>query len=130
MSNTPEEFEKLRKLLKIKRHEQPPPGYFSNFSGLVINRIEHDSGAGTALSEVPWLRKLFRMFETSPLIGGLFGSAVCALVILGIMLANSVDNVPEKAWRPQTPGNHLSQANASSVGPVFDSRPQPFGPEH
>ena len=59
MSNHPEEFEKLRKLLKIKQHEQPPPGYFANFSGLVINRIEREGGTESTWIEVPWLRKLF-----------------------------------------------------------------------
>jgi hypothetical protein len=123
MENSPEDFEKLRKLLKIKRHEQPPPGYFSNFSGLVINRIEHQGGSDGAWIEVPWLRKLFRMFETSPVIGGLFGSALCALVILGIMLANQVDKVPAGAYRPPGLANNTAQANPSSLSPAFASTP-------
>lgn len=115
MDNRPEEFEKLRKLLKIKQHEQPPPGYFNNFSSLVINRIERDGSAHAALIEVPWLRKLFGMFERSPVVGGLFGSALCAVVILGITLANQVDKVPQHAWRPQGLANN-NNANASDSG--------------
>ena len=59
MSTSTEDFEKLRKLLKIKRHEQPPPGYFSRFSSLVITRIEREGESEGVWMEVPWLREAF-----------------------------------------------------------------------
>jgi len=45
MSSEPENFEALRRLLVIKRHEQPPPGYFNDFSRQVISRIRADEAA-------------------------------------------------------------------------------------
>jgi hypothetical protein len=85
MNPDPEQFEQLRKLLSLKRHEQPPPGYFPRFSGQVIARIK----AGEQGQDGPaWLRKLWSYFETKPMLTGAMGAAVCALVISGIVFTD------------------------------------------
>jgi hypothetical protein len=85
MSNAPEEFEKLQKLLKLKRHEQPPPGYFNNFSGRVVSRIEaNDRERDPMWNDAPWLRRFLMLLETNPIAAGLFGMSICGLLISGI----------------------------------------------
>ena len=94
MSTAPEDFEKLQKLLKLKRHEQPPPGYFNNFSRQVIARLEtqrRSSREDLLSAEAPWAKKLVRMLETNPMFAGAFGVAVCALLIFGITTFQYVD---------------------------------------
>ena len=46
MSENTENFDQLRRLLKLKRYEQPPPRYFNEFSGLVIARIRAGERVG------------------------------------------------------------------------------------
>jgi hypothetical protein len=112
MSTGTEDFEKLQKLLKFKRLEQPPPGYFNRFSSVVINRLERE-GLSNHISEVPWLKKLMRLFESSPVAAGLFGAALCAVVIFGIAAANKADKAPTSAFAPVA-DNAIVDANASS----------------
>jgi len=98
MNPESENFEQLRRLLALKRHEQPPPGYFNNFSGEVVARIrrgEHRSrGIEHALEEHPWLQRLLAAFDTKPIFAGAFGAAVCGLLVLGIVSSESGGSAP------------------------------------
>ena len=90
-------FAELTKLLKIKQHEVPPPGYFDNFSGQVIARIRAGEAGGMRTfaerlqAEAPWLANFLRVFETRPgLIGG-FATSMCLLLVLVVVFAERSD---------------------------------------
>ncbi|HLP77135.1 MAG TPA: hypothetical protein VK327_09470 [Candidatus Paceibacterota bacterium] len=78
------EFEQLRRLLALKRHEQPPPGYFNRFSREVVVRIKAGDRGETVVAG-SWLQKLWNLLETKPVFAGAFGASVCAVLITGIL---------------------------------------------
>jgi hypothetical protein len=93
-----QEFEQLRRLLALKRHEQPPPGYFPDFSAEIIARIKAgDMGEPEPLIErllrdAPWLGRLLSMLEAKPAFAGAFGAAVSALLISGILYSEGAES--------------------------------------
>jgi hypothetical protein len=132
MSSTPEEFEELQKLLKLKRHEQPPPGYFENFSTRLITRIEREQARSQNFaSRSNWLAKFVRLLETNPFAAGGFGFSVCSLLIAGIAYSEyqepasytsgtiaGIDSADSGAKHES--GAFAVAANSSSFNPSMD----------
>jgi hypothetical protein len=85
MNSSPENQDPIRKLLALKRYEQPPPGYFESFSQKVIARIEAQS-ASTAL---PWWRQWFAGFAEQPLLASTYGMLFVGLLVVAVGLAQS-----------------------------------------
>ena len=98
MSSDREDFAELRRLLALKRHEAPPPGYYNNFSRQVIARIK----AGESLPEpVFWVRwfssegyisRCWAAFEAKPALAGSFGLAVCTVLGAAMFLSEPGSN--------------------------------------
>ena len=96
MSPDSENFEKLSRLLSLKRHEQPPPGYFHNFSREVIVRIKAGEGSGAgawtrAVWDAGWLQRLWAALEAKPVLAGAVGVACCALLLASVALFDNGD---------------------------------------
>jgi hypothetical protein len=101
MSEDTENFEQLRRLLKLKRYEQPPPRYFNDFSSRVIARIklgkqgEYNASLTERVRwEAPWLLRIWSAFEAKPVLAGAFGFAMCALLITGVIYSERSDVQP------------------------------------
>jgi hypothetical protein len=100
MNQDTENFGQLRRLLKIKRYEQPPPGYFNDFSSRVIARIRlGERGEDSAvierlLWEAPWLQRIWAAFEAKPVLAGAFGLAMCGFLISGVIYSEKGDVQP------------------------------------
>jgi hypothetical protein len=91
MNPDTQDFHDLRRLLALKRHEQPPPGYFHYFSRQIIVRIKAgDRGQQatwieTLFAETAWLQRVWAAFETRPALVGAFGALVCGFLISGVI---------------------------------------------
>jgi hypothetical protein len=109
MNENENSFDALCQLLKLKRHETPPPGYFNNFSSQVIACIrarETQAGKTTAeehFSEAPWLLKLLQAFELKPAFAGAFASALCLVLLFGIVYAERPDSTPQPLLQNSNP---------------------------
>lgn len=114
MENENENFGQLQKLLALKRHEQPPPGYFNRLPGEVVSRLRTELRADAdplakLNQEAPWLLRLWQQLETKPAFAGAFGAGVCALLLAGIYFAEKPDATST------LPNSAAFQPNASLV---------------
>lgn len=114
MSMNPEQdnYQPVQRLLALKRHEQPPPGYFENFSGQVVARIQAgERGAPDSFwewlgMEASWLHRLWVALETKPVFAGALGAGVCGLLLAGVLYSQSIEPAPVTGFMPgmeQTP---------------------------
>ncbi|HXT11478.1 MAG TPA: hypothetical protein VN873_07925 [Candidatus Angelobacter sp.] len=94
MNPETENFDSLRQLLALKRHEVPPPGYFNRFPRDVMARIKAGETGGVMGDETSWWRRLLSIFDVKPVFAGAFGTAVCAFVFLGFI---STEQTPASA---------------------------------
>lgn len=88
-----DQFDSLRRLLALKRHEAPPPGYFGDFSQKVIAGIQAQEQqvrrpSSNAASQAPWLVRLWQAFETRPALSGAFG-VVASLAMVAALVFGS-----------------------------------------
>jgi hypothetical protein len=91
-------FEQLRRLLAVKRYEQPPPGYFTNFSSKVIARIEAgERGNAPVLGweerfwGMAWLQRVWLALEAKPAFAAAFGVMVSGAIIGAIVLSEGLE---------------------------------------
>ena len=104
MSENEQDFDALRRLLALKRHEVPPSGYFEDFSLNVIASIR----AGEADARMPWLLRFLRAFESRPAYPVALASSLCMLLLFGIF---TVEQNPEIS-------SALAQSSGASGFPV------------
>jgi hypothetical protein len=120
MENESENFEQLRRLLALKKHELPPPGYFNRFSGQVIGRLQAERAADSDVfsklnTEAPWLARLWQGLAGRPAFAGAFGAAICAVLLGGIFLAEkpAAPSPFASSVQPESPFLAASPVNAS-----------------
>jgi hypothetical protein len=115
-------FKALRRMLALKRHEVPPPGYFENFSTKVISRIK--AGEAAALerqsAQTPWamMMRFFQLFEAKPAFAGAFASVLCLLLLGGIFFAEQPDSTPQYLLQPMTQQNVAMSPQFAALTPV------------
>jgi hypothetical protein len=143
--STESDFSKLQTLLRLKRHEQPPPRYFNDLPGQVIARIKSGERGSRSdgTDQVPsWLEKLWSTLEAksmTPALLGVAGCVVVAAILLfpdhpaplpasGLLGNTRAATDPAEALTGSEPGLGIALANSTNptaVMPVslFDTGP-------
>jgi len=116
-----ENFEQLRRLLAVKRYEQPPPGYFHSFSREVIVRIKAgelgESGTKWWAFDGSWLHWLWAACERRPVLAGGVGLAFCGFFFAASLISGSGD-VPNPDLARQIPPAQELTLNEPKVSAV------------
>src|SRR5687767_1073600 len=82
-----QDFEALQKLLAWKRHEQPPPGYFHDFSARVIDHLE-----ALEWEQAPtWWERLLSSFDARPVLVSAYSLLVCGALLFGLSFFQIVE---------------------------------------
>ena len=134
MKSDQQQFEQLRRLLALKRHEQPPPGYFNDFSSQVIGSIRlgrrgEDVGSAWFFWEVPWLKVFWETLENKPVLAGGFAVAVCGMLVGGVLYSETPSS-PDSGFiagvEPAVPAPMVADVAAANPGnTVIPVQPAP-----
>jgi hypothetical protein len=123
MSEANNNFEELKRLLKLKRHEIPPPGYFNHFSGDVVSRLRAGEFGGShsmlerIQADSPFLGTLLQLFAAKPGAIGALATSVCLLLLVGVIFMDRSE--PGSSAVPSFMAQ--SEAPASDVTPTLAS---------
>ena len=88
-----ESFPEVARLLSLKRHEVPPPGYFNHFSAKVIARIEAES---LAEAHRPWWSAWLAPLGWQRSLAGANTLLVVGIGITGVAAYQSLQSTPEE----------------------------------
>ena len=75
-----ESFAALRRAVALKRHEQPPPGYFDRLHRRVLDRLPLER----EVEPEDWFEALFERFRLRPALAGFFSLALGAFYLAGL----------------------------------------------
>ena len=114
----PDEFESLKKLLALKRHEEPPPGYFDRLPGEIRARIAHAQA-----SPEPWWRRWLASWDLSPALPTSYAVVAVTLVVGGIWMAKQ----PVAEGGPQIVTTPVPSVDANLTNTIIASNAAPPG---
>jgi hypothetical protein len=113
MSQSPDNFDALQKLLALKRHEPPPPGYFNRFAGQVIARLEAEGGVPSPT----WWQRWWEALNAPPVLALSYGAVIVGLVMLGTGLLQSLELDADPALAASQPWLARDSISVAAVAP-------------
>jgi hypothetical protein len=119
MSYPEEQFDDVRRLLRCKRYEQPPPAYYNAFSDTVIARLEAEETTANS----SWWSRLVERFDAKPVVVCAYGVAASGLLFFGFSLSQAFESelaanaAMSGPWLATTPGSSILFPQVNQVAP-------------
>jgi hypothetical protein len=108
MNSAADQSDQLQKLLALKRHEKPPPGYFHTFSNNVMARINSSEGD----AEGRWLLNFWQRLTARPILSGAVAAGVFGLLVFSLLAPTGTVGQGAPAFLP--PDNAFAGATKNS----------------
>jgi hypothetical protein len=110
MKSDPNDFEAVRRLMALKRHEAPPPGYFSRLPGTIIARIERGEGKAS------FWERITADFTVRPAFAYAFVLAACGALTTSIYSVRTQSAEAARQSGLATGWRSISSAEAYASG--------------
>lgn len=121
MELPPQDTRNLLRLLALKRHESPPPGFFNRLPNRVLVNIR----AGSEINEAPWWNRLWDSLIREPMVA----SSYSALAMGGLLFGVSVyQTAVESDPRPVDFASRENAYHEPRFTPPSFVTPQPYSP--
>jgi hypothetical protein len=134
MKSDEQNFKSLRRLLALKRHEVPPPGYFDRLAREVAGRIkagEQSEFSGFAerfSAEASWLDRFWAVLEARPIAATLCGIAACGMLVSGLVYSEKKgDSAPIAVFMAPEIAGGVEMASQPSSAPPSNPSLTPVG---
>ncbi len=88
--------QRLVRLLALKRHEIPPPGFFDQLPVRILVNLR----AGTEVVEIPWWTRAWRVLIHEPMIGLSYAALGVGAVLFGISVLETAIDVQNPPLSP------------------------------
>jgi hypothetical protein len=109
------DFDSLRKLMRLKHYEQPPPGYFGRLSDKIVLRLERGEG------QPGFWEKLVTAFALRPAMA--YGLSLASFSALTLSLIYSVKTQPGESAQTQLNNGWRTGATEEALAAQFDYNP-------
>lgn len=110
----PDEFEQVKRLLALKRHEEPPPGYFDRLPGRIRARI-----AQAEARPEPFWRRWLAAWDVPPALATSYAAVAVMLVLGGVWFTRQpgTPGGPQLVTAPPLDTNQNPALVASNTAP-------------
>lgn len=124
MNENQDNFERLSRLLALKRHETPPPGYFDNFSSQILGRIRAGENVESAGLMEQWfgpasrIGNWLKILDAKPAFASGFAGALCLVLLFGIIYAERPDMTSQPMLQTENTATSLAALSPTALSPA------------